>query len=281
MSSFGTAYQKFGVWGIARSTGQQDYILWEDDDLSPVSYNIATGLYIPDENAYWLSRYTYNFIAIAPYESELVTTHSIENSKDALTFSYDMGQKYGVSNYDFDLLGAAAATETISGGRTESQNLTFWHLFTKLSINVEFVGATGTLDGLMLYNVDSKAAYTISFDSQKAYKADCTSNSSEFQKKISFTGQPAGGNVLHIIPQDISDFRLFLDFTITQQDGQRVSTTNFEANISTALSAPQYKANEWYKWDIKISPKGIAFDVKLKPWVDAEGDDEDFTFDLE
>ncbi|MBE6237078.1 MAG: fimbrillin family protein [Bacteroidales bacterium] len=283
-TSLSTIHDDFGVWGIARQEGNNTpYVLWDNDLLSQVIKSSSTDdeTYIPVSNAYWLSGYKYNFIAIAPYNDSALTLTDITSSTPySISFSYDMGQKYGVSNYVFDLLGAAAATETISGGRAESQNLTFWHLFTKLSINVEFVGATGTLDALRLYNVDSKAAYTVSFDSKNAYKADCTSNSSEFQKDISFTGQPAG-NVLHIIPQDISDFRLFLDFTITQQDGHRVSTTNFEANISTALSAPQYKANEWYKWDIKISPKGIAFDVMLKPWVDAEGDDEDFTFDLE
>ena len=287
-TSLSTIHADFGVWGIARQEGNNTpYVLWDNNSLSEVNAVLdendkPTGAYAPASDAYWLSGYKYNFIAIAPYNDPALTLKDITSSTPySISFSYDMGQKYAAPNYVFDLLGAAAATETISGGRTESQNLTFWHLFTKLSINVEFVGATGTLDGLRLHNVDSKAAYTISFDSQKAYKAECTSNSSEFQKKISFTDQPTGGNVLHIIPQDISDFRLFLDFTITQQDGQRVSTTYFEANISTALSAPQYKANEWYKWDIKISPKGIAFDVKLKPWVDAEGDDEDFTFDLE
>ena len=293
-NSLANYHPDFGVWGIARHTNiDHPYILWSENTLEQVVKESAPNVtpenyvphYIPQNDAFWLAGYTYNFIAIAPYNDPALTLTAITprttNTPDAISFSYDMGQKYEAPNYVFDLLGAAAATETISGGRTESQNLTFWHLFTKLCVKVEFVGATGTLDGLRLYNVDSKAAYTISFDSQKDYKAECTSNSSEFQKNISFTGQPTGGNVLHIVPQDISDFRLFLDFTITQQDGQRVSTTNFEANISTALNTPEYKANEWYNWNIKISPKGIAFDVTLTPWIDAEGDKDDFTFDLE
>ncbi len=275
LSSFGTAYQKFGVWGIARSTGQQDYILWEDDDLSPVSHNATSGLYIPDENAYWLSRYTYNFIAIAPYESELVTTHSIENSKDALTFSYDMGTKYENSDYAFDLL-AAVAEEFVEKSSTHAsqQTLIFWHLLSKIKINVIFSGVTsGTVTGMRLENIDTDVQYTISFDDENDNDKPLhvvPEAGTSTKSRISFDGMADGGNIIHIVPQAITDFRLYLDFEITK-DGKTAETTDYEVNLDGAKNAaPIYGNNESYNWIITISPNLITFDVKVVPWQNGE-----------
>jgi hypothetical protein len=37
-----------------------------------------------------------------------------------------------------------------------------------------------------------------------------------------------------------------------------------------------YLHNQWYNWNITITPKGIAFDVTVALWEDAEGDEFDF-----
>ena len=80
--------------------------------------------------------------------------------------------------------------------------------------------------------------------------------------------------IVHIIPQSIKDFELDLDFNI---DG--VQTNGFKLNLESAKyntdSTPVvYTHNQWYNWNITITPKGIGFDVTVTPWVDATEDDE-------
>ena len=281
LSSFGTAYQKFGVWGIARSTGQQDYILWENNALSEVNAVLdendePTGAYAPASDAYWLSGFKYNFIAIAPYNDPALTLKDITSSTPySISFSYDMGQKYTESNYDFDLL-AAVAEEFVEKSSTHAsqQTLIFWHLLSKIKINVIFSGVTsGTVTGMRLENIDTDVQYTISFDDENdndkpLHVVPEAGESTNLM--ISFGGMADGGNIIHIVPQAIKDFRLYLDFKITK-DGKTAETINYEVNLEGAKNAsPFYGNNESYNWNITISPNLITFDVKVVPWQNGE-----------
>ena len=279
LSSFGAAYQKFGVWGIARQEGNNTpYILWENNRLSQVQKSSTDDeTYIPVSNAYWLSGYKYNFIAIAPYEEGLASTYSPLNSKDALTFSYNMGTKYAAPehDYDFDLL-AAVAEEFVEKSSTHAsqQTLIFWHLLSKIKINVIFSGVTsGTVTGMRLENIDTDVQYTISFDDENdndkpLYVVPEAGTSTK--SRISFDGMADGGNIIHIVPQAITDFRLYLDFEITK-DGKTAETTAYEVNLDGAKTAsPFYGNNESYNWNITISPNLITFDVKVVPWQSGE-----------
>ena len=276
-TSLSKHHPDFGVWGIARKSGQMDYVLWENSAMTKAVQKGTSNVYTPIEDAFWLSGYTYNFLAVAPWESAAgitAITSGTTNGAESLSFSYSLADKYGAAtpDYDFDLMAAVAQTTT-GVNHTAAQPLTFWHLFAQICINVEFVGATGTVDRMRLYNVDSKADYTIAFDSNKALSVSSQVSIDASQEKITFSGLDDGGNILHIVPQDISDITLFLDFTIGQ-----TQTSNFEINLSNAHNAPNYGYNQKYNWNIKISPKEISFDVTLSPWVSGGADDE---FELE
>lgn len=272
-------HKDFGVWGIARNSSQPyDYILWEQDRMTQVVE--SSNGYAPVEAAFWLSGYTYNFIAIAPWEAVENGVTSINqgnaSGSESISFSYNLADKYRLTTpiYDFDLM-AAVAQSTVDKAATHKsqQDLTFWHLFAQICINVEFVGATGSVDEMRLYNVDSKADYTISFDNNDALSVNSQVSDDASQEKITFSDPADGSNILHIVPQDISDIKLFLDFTI-----EETQTSNFEINLSNAHNAPNYGYNQKYNWNIKISPKEISFDVTLSPWVSGGADDE---FELE
>ena len=299
-NSLANYHDDFGVWGIARHTNiDHPYILWSENTLEQVVKESAPNVtpenyvphYIPQNDAFWLAGYTYNFIAIAPYNDPALTLTAITprttNTPDAISFSYDMGQKYEVSNYVFDLLGAAAATETISGGRTEPQNLTFWHLFTKLCVKVRFNNVTtGSVTGMRLVNVNTQAAYTFSLNTGTTLNVS-HSNPSQNPTTITFdaehfedvTDEDGTWEVatVHILPQDISDFELYLDFIIDD-----VQINNFKINIDKVKTAPQYGDNEQYNWKVVISPKGIAFDVEINDWIYYEDDpDHNIEFPIE
>ena len=289
-TSLSTIHDDFGVWGIARQEGNNTpYVLWDNDRLSQVIKSSSTDdeTYIPVSNAYWLSGYKYNFIAIAPYNDPALNITDITSSTPySISFSYDMRKKYEAS-YVFDLLGAAAATETISGGRTESQNLTFWHLFTKLCVKVRFNNVTtGNVTGMRLVNVNTQAAYTFSLNTGTTLNVT-HSNPSQNPTTITFnaehfeevTDEDGTWEVatVHILPQDISDFELYLDFSIDD-----VQINNFKINIDKVKTAPQYGDNEHYNWKVVISPKGIAFDVEINDWIYYEDDpDHNIEFPIE
>lgn len=143
-------HDDFGVWGIARQ-GNLVYNLWGNQSLTDVNKNTTTGYYEPEEAAYWMAGYTYNFLAVAPYndagfsfgeiktkESQATATPAVDKPVDCLTFTYDISNKYNNANYTFDLLGAAVETGSVSGGRTAPQDLTFWHLLSQVNIGVSF-----------------------------------------------------------------------------------------------------------------------------------------------
>ena len=183
----------------------------------------------------------------------------------------------------------AAATSTVNAAHDRgAQDLIFWHLFTTIKIKVTFSGTTGSVSGMRLYNVDSNAEYTISFDDEPGngetrdtdYPLDITYDAAargKSLKTISFASEmPDDGYVIRILPQNISDFDLYLDFTVKQQN-QDVPTENFKINLNNAKVNPIYSHNKWYNWNINISPKTIEFDVTVDEWTDGD----EFEFPIE
>lgn len=294
-------HDNFGVWGIARNpanTAQPVYMLWNQNRLLKVEKSEGSEIYVPERDAFWLSGYTYNFLALAPYNDTGVSGLSVAQAtppaKDALSFIYDISSKYTDTgrDYEYNLMGAAAQN-TVDKASTHSsqQVLTFWHLFTKLCIKVSFEGVeAGTLTGMRLVNVDSKTNYTISLDSGTALSVTNSTPDGNEQLPVPFSdfseettdGKQWQTATVHVVPQDISDWKLFLDFEITTEDDKTASTSNFEVNLANAkpdLSNPnrgKYAYNEWYNWNITISPKIIKFDVSVTPWADDTNGDLNF-----
>ena len=302
---FSDIHDDFGVWGIARQEGiQSPYILWSSNGLTKVEeLTTDPGVYAPVTAAYWIKDYKYNFLAIAPY-TDLGTTpiftagnpDATPATSDIMTFTYDMSSKYAgipangstpavAPDYDFDLLGAAAETQKIQSGHTASQSLIFWHLFTKIAINVTFSGLGNDADGnpiigsvteMRLNGVDSEGTYTIAYDDTKTndLAVSCISNSNK-ETTVTFSG--ATGTV-HVLPQNITDFEMYIDFTIGD-----VTYTEFKLNLDIQTAAnpngtnpSEYKYNENYAWNITIGPKeDISFKVEVTPWVEEQVNDND------
>ena len=259
----------FGAWGIARQEGNATpYILWESNAMSQVVKS-TDNTYVPVADAYWLTGFAYNFIAVAPYTggvSGLDVAHSVDTQtgEDAITFTFDQGAKYTAGDFDFDLMGAAAATDAITTKPT-TQPLTFWHLFSQININVSFVDAngtavsTGTVSQIRLCNVKSKADYTLTFGGANNLSVACGSHTDD--KTISLSGSSA---TVHILPQSITGFELYLDFTL---DG--AAFNDFKVNLNTTGHPTTYNWNEVYNWNITIGPKAsVSFSYTVLPWVE-------------
>lgn len=279
-------HQDFGVWGIARMDGQADYVLWKSDEMSAVRRSGQTNDYIPDEEAYWLSGYTYNFLAVAPFEAvqNPTITQGSTSGDQKIKFSYDLSSKYELKDendapapdYEFDLMAAVADTTVASAStHTSAQPLTFYHLFSRINIRVSFVDAEGdAADGLVtkmsLRNVDTDAEYTIAFAADKSLSVACSAGEASTEE-LSFG---SGSASVHIVPQNISNFELYLDFT---QDA--ISTTDFKVDIQTANTDKNYAYNEQYNWNITIGPKAaISFSVSVVPW--SHNSENDFNYDI-
>ena len=268
-------YSDFGAWGIARQEGNATpYILWESNAMSQVVKS-TDNTYVPVADAYWLTGFAYNFIAVAPYTggvSGLDVAHSVDTQtgKDAITFTFDQGAKYTAGDFDFDLMGAVASTAAITTKPT-TQPLTFWHLFSQININVSFVDAngtavsTGTVSQMRLCNVKSKADYTLTFGVANNLSVACGRHTDD--KTISLSGSSA---TVHILPQSITGFELYLDFTL---DG--AAFNDFKVNLNTTGHPTTYNWNEVYNWNIIIGPKAdISFSFTVIPWYGVPVGDE-------
>lgn len=293
-------HEDFGVWGIARYKDETkpDYIPWLVNKENQMCKVTSQG--VPETGGYWFTGYTYNFIALAPYDlgtSTLTFTEETATSNDALTLAFSMADKYAASDFAYDLMGAVGEKTVAEAKKAGSQSLVFWHLLAKLRINVIFSGVTNaSVTGLRLHNVATERSYSITdvngvFDvnyvtttdgqTPVTLTLDNTDESTE-NDMIADKDSHCQSKVLHIIPQIIEDFELELDFRIGE-----VQTNNYNLNLKAAKydkdgNAVKYLHNQWYNWNITITPKGIAFDVSVKSWKDVVPDNaNDFEFDFE
>lgn len=258
----------FGVWGIARHSDAaiHPYLLW-DASLERVTKNGQ--YYQPVNPAFWISGYTYNFLALAPYSEELAgivtPVRAAGNAKDKLTFTYDLASKYSgqTPDYAFDLLGAAATSTVDANHDRGALEITFWHLFAQINLKVSFVDANGTpaegtVHKMSLRNIDTDATYTISLGNDNSLDVGCVSGTLNPQT-VELNG--ATGTV-HIIPQQITGFELYLDYT-----RDNVSYQDFKINLNVSGNQTYYGSNESYNWNIVISPKeDISFKVEVAEW---------------
>lgn len=295
-------HEDFGVWGIARykDDTQPDYTPWLVNKQNQMCKVSSQG--VPETGAFWFSGYKYNFIALAPYDLGTPTlsfTPETPASNDALSLAFSMADKYAASDFDFDLMGAVGEKTVEEAKNAGSQSLVFHHLLAKVQINVTFSGATGaSVTGLRLHNVATERSYRITDVSDKftvTYDTDTDGqtpqtvtldNTDESTENDMLAGKDSQNRdcqskVLHIIPQSIGDFELDLDFKIgdVQTNGYKLNLDAAKYTTTDGVKTPVvYLHNKWYNWNITITPKGIAFDVAVTPWVDATEDDE---FDFE
>lgn len=270
----------FGVWGIARTQASENpYILWNNAGFMYAKKDNRN--YVPNEAAYWLGGYTYRFIACAPYNngtdlglSNFAVSTASETSKDAVSFSYDMS----IKAKDYDLLGAAAKEYVEVGAYQQAQQLIFWHLLSKININISFTGATDAegkptevvnVSEMVLRNVKTKATYKLSFDENDELSVDVSDYVEDGD--IQFKGSHGEVN---IIPQDVSDIIMELDFTVGE-GANAIPTTNYQIDMGAVHTqagvSPEYIYNGVYNWTITINPKTISFDVKVTDWQTATG----------
>lgn len=293
-------HEDFGVWGIARykDDTEPDYTPWLVNKQNQMCKVSSQG--VPETGAFWFSGYKYNFIALAPYATGatgLAFTEESANANDAMSFAFSMADKYDASDFDFDLMGAVGEKTVAEAKNAGSQDLVFWHLLAKLRINVIFSGVTNaSVTGLRLHNVATERSYSIT-DVNGVFDVNYVTTT-DGQDPVTITldntdestenDMPAGKDKqnrdcqfkeLHIIPQSIGDFELDLDFTIgsVQTNGYKLNLDAAKYTTTDGVKTPVvYLHNQWYNWNITITPKGIAFDVTVALWEDAEGDEFDF-----
>ena len=292
---FSDIHDDFGVWGIARQTGNSaPYILWETDALSQVVKSDDSDVYVPTTAAYWLKGYVYDFIAVAPFTSSGITASTVNTSSTpVMTFTYDMGAKYALrgteniqpkDHYLFDLLGAAVKTDEIGATKPSSQDLFFWHLMSKINIGAEFKdgednATSGTLTSVRIENVGSKMQYTLyyatpSSDNLNGLEVDCTHLNPKNQTTLTFNESVAAKDAngkwsVHILPQVVTDFVISIDYTITE-NGESVTYNDVKYTMTNA-NPSQYVANGQYNWTFKIKPRqDISFKVEVAPWTSSD-----------
>ena len=276
-------HSDFGVWGYATQTGQRDYLLWEANAMSPV--NKASTGYYPASDAYWFSGYDYNFIAIAPYTggAEKLSDFEVGTNHKSLSFTFDMG--YSNLNPGIDLMGAIAEThvDRAADKKDDSQDLTFQHLTSKIDIKVKFEQASGEVElpllpqvtGMRLENVDSDAAYSISYEKGEIAISCGIGENSGSEIPLTPT-KPSNSEwwtvTTYILPQNVSDFRLYIDFTI----GDEVYE-NFPITLTFPANDRDYGINQWHTWNITLTPSLFVFiEPSVTDWADggpADGDE--------
>ena len=276
----------FGVWGYATKQGQMDYLIWEESAMSKVTYNEDSDSYIPDTYAFWFSGYAYNFIAVAPYTdgADRLTGFTIGPNKDALTFAYDMSDIYAPSaegvapRPGIDLMGSIAKRPAYKVGEDGVQELVFHRLTSRIDINVKFdYSTTPVITEVRLDSVYANATYALSY-SKTGLGIDCTiGDNSKTTIPLSLTKSDDGWwrVTLYILPQDVSKFELFMDFT-NGNDGY----TNFPITPKFPDGHDtDYSINAWHKWNITLTNElFVFFDASVEDWTDGGMADDEIDF---
>lgn len=294
-TSLSEHHQDFGVWGIARKSGQMDYMLWEPSAMIKVERQGTTDVYAPVEDAFWLGGYTYNFIAVAPWEEAADGISSISSGtvsgEESLTFPFDLAGKYDEGVYDFDLMAAVAETAAKASATDVQQPLIFWHLLSQINIKVAFVEAdgetpaNGRVSQIRIYNVDQDASYTISSNADESINVACQEGERKYgDTPIVFNKSDNSSWTLNIVPQDRRPFKLFMDFTLVKGN-DTVAYWDFEVNLEGAANPENYGYNEMFNWNIKIGPKAtISFSIEVENWGVSDvpdGDDDNDNEEVE
>ena len=254
--------------------------------------DLPTSNFVPTSGAYWIQGYAYSFLAIAPYTGGaeiLVGEDNIDAENDVCSFTLDMGPKYpplteGTPEPDFDIMGAAAKTEQVTiASQKGAQNLNFHHLLAQININVQLKDSKeedqlGTVKRVRLQGVDTQLSYKLSCDEKGEFKVVTSTPDGNSQKEVVFTRDAKENEVgfqqsLNVVPQNIADYKLYLDFTMGA-----VEFTDFFVDIVNAKDQPEsklYERNQVYNWNITISSKaGISFKVSVTPWGEQPVGDE-------
>ena len=297
----------FGVWGIARykTSNVPDYLLWDATSMTEVKQvqagNSLSYSYIPVTDAFWFRDYTYDFIAVAPWAAAdgLTVTSGESSGSDILTFDFDLAEKYSPTqptdpdaapvapDYDFDLMAAVGHSFVETTATHPTQDLTFWHLLSKIQVKVGFGNdlsgkkIDGKVTKIRLGKVQTKAEYTVSASSPNQLSIDFKPYSEpevsiEYQVPENMQApDPNRPNwVLHIIPQVVKNMELYLDFAInegTTQEPDWVEYKNLWINLDLPANQVAYGRNEQYNWNITIGTKAaITFSVDVTDWTEAE-----------
>ena len=271
-------HDDFGVLGVATQYGNDvPYILWGTNAMCQVAKSTVAGSedYIPAVDAYWFRGYEYTFFALAPHTQAVSSIELGPASAPSLAFTYDRGTS--CSDNGFML---ATANKEYDGTSGTSQEITFWHFYAKININITFVDAEGesvdntnnAIRGIRLYNVGTKGSYSLSHADIPVLSRGVIDQESLADFQIDLD-KPE----LYIIPQDISGLEMYIDFTMETEDGVG-SSDNFKLNLNFAQNS-YYNYNQVYNWNITIGPKeAIGFNVTVNPWEDAE---DDFEFPIQ
>ena len=277
-------HQDFGVWGVANHSLSPQYILWNENSLTQVTKPQGSDVYVPVSPAYWFTGYVYDFIAVAPYTNSGITGTTVNSSTKALTFAYNLAPKYALKgtdglaakdHYQFDLMAAADQTDEIQQNKPSTQNLIFWHLFAKISINVSFADAsgaavsTGSVSQMRLCKVDTDGTYTVAYDDDEATDLSVTfTNGANSNTTLTFEGSTGS---VHIVPQTVTGFELYIDFTLNN-----VEYKDFKLSLNAVGNPEYYDYNQSYNWNITIGPKeDISIKVNVAPWTSSEVADGD------
>ena len=282
-STFSDYHPDFGVWGIANEPLNMPYILWDDNDLTQVTKPQGSDVYVPISPAYWFNSYTYNFIAIAPFTNSGITSTSVNSATNTLTFNYNIKNKYDLKgvegksakdHYEFDLMGAVDQVGPVSSSTASTQTLIFWHLFSKITVNVTFADATGTpvntgtVSQMRLCNVDTDGTYTVAYDDEQENDLSVAfANGTNSNATLILEGSTG---CFHIVPQTVTGFEMYIDFTLNN-----VEYKDFKLNLNVAGNPTYYGYNQSYNWNITIGPKSVIdFAVTIADWdEDTVGDD--------
>ena len=280
---FSDLYDRFGVWGIARSIySDLIYNLWDTNVLTQVLENEETGLYEPATVAYWISGYQYNFLALAPYDIENPApefgtsvprvTAASDNNADQLTFTYDLTSKYEAQEPDltYDMLAAGIKKTRVSGGGSNTQELKFWHIFSQVSFDVQFAeGISGDVDKITLSLIPSGtfSISSVSEDPNTPPAVTCIPIApvAPADKQV-LEFETASAGPINIVPQNASDLTMVVDFTINDET-ESVAYKGMIINLSVPGKLEKYLSNGKYNYTITIGTgASISFTVSVTDW---------------
>ena len=229
-----------------------------------------------DNTQYWISKASYNFCAVCPYEAPC-------------TFS-DAEGRVVLGNYEAttggpDLLYASAQRDLAEQEDFSTVHLIFRHACAALQFNLVNASNATLIDvrnirlyglynvGSFSFEADGSAEWifneTVLNEYSQAFGGACTLPEGGLPVNLNVRHSLYDGGAILVLPQTIYKTDVTLHLEYKKQGDAEYAIRNIQLGRLASAAAPtEWKSGEKYEYNLTITDNTITTEVKVVDWVD-------------
>ena len=228
-----------------------------------------------DNTQYWISKASYNFCAICPYDAPC-------------TFS-DAEGRVILGNYEAttgcpDLLYASAQRDLAENEDFSTVYLNFRHACAAVQFNLVNASNATLIDvrnirlfgmhnvGTFSFGADGSAGWvfigSVLNDYSQAYGGACTLPNGGLPVNLNVRHSLYDGGAILVLPQTIYKTNVTLHLEYKKQGDAEYAIRNIELGWLGGSTPTEWKSGEKYEYNLTITDNTITTEVKVVDWVD-------------